>query len=299
MRLALRSTTHEKNHGGRLARRFALAASLAGLMAATGASNAGAVTIGQLGTPPSPNCEVIVDRVQPTVTSGNSYVLPNTGGIKEWTITSWSSSPPAAPAASNWKMKMFRQVTPGTFTAIAQDGPRTLTGGVLNTFPTNLQAESGDILGLNVIAPATPCGFVVAGDSYLRTGPGSDLANGASAAFGIAVAPRRLNIQAEATPTNTFELKKGKRNTKKGIGRVVAEDLKNPGELVLSGKGLKRLSKNVSASDDEVILKVRAKGSKRQRLQSSGKVKVKPKVEFTPNTGEPNTESKKLKLKKG
>ena len=277
------------------ARRLALVASAAGLALAAAAPGAGAaVTIGQLGTPPGANCEVLVDRVQPAVTGGNSYVLPSTGGVQEWTITSWSSSPPTGP--TTWKMKIFRQVVPGTFTAIAQDDPRTLAGGVLNTFPTSLQARAGDILGLNVIAGARPCSFVVTGDSYLRTGS-SDLTPGQAGSFPIATPNRRLNISAVAEATNTFDLKKGKRNTKKGIGRLVAEDLPNPGELVLRGKGLKKVSKNVSGSDDEVTLKVRAKGGKKRKLQSSGKVGAKPKVTFTPNEGEPNTESKKLKLK--
>jgi len=278
------------------ARRLALVASAAGLALAAAAPGAGAaVTIGQLGSPPSPNCAVLADRVQPTVTSGASYVLPSTGGVRNWTITSWSSSPPAGPTTT-WKMKIFRQVVPGTFTVVAQDDPRTLASGVLNTFPTSLEARTGDILGLNVIAGARPCGFVVAGDSYLRTGT-SDLQPGQAGTFPTAVLNRRLNITAVAEATNTFDLKKGKRNTKKGIGRLVAEDLPNPGELVLRGKGLKKVSKNVSGSDDEVTLKVRAKGGKKRKLQSSGKVGAKPKVTFTPNEGEPNTESKKLKLK--
>lgn len=299
MRLGRRSSMQRNVFRGRRARGFALAVSTAGLAIVVSAPSAGAaVTIGQLGTPPGATCDVLVDRVQPTVTSGASYVLPSTGGVQDWTITSWSSSPPATPATTAWKMKIFRQVTGATFTAVAQDGPRNLTGGVLNTFQTNVRAKPGDILGVNVIANATPCSFVQPGDSYLRTvGLGSDLANGASAAFGTTVANRRLNITAVATPTNTFELSKGKRNTKKGIGRLEVEDILNPGKLVVSGKGVKRVTETVNAGASE-ILKVAAKGNKRQRLNSSGKTTVKPKVTFTPTSGEAGTESKKVKLKK-
>jgi hypothetical protein len=108
---------------------------------------------------------------------------------------------------------------------------------------------------------------------------------------------RRLNISAVATPTSTFDLSKGKANKKKGIGKLEVEGILNPGELVLSGKGVRRVTETVTPGDDQV-LKVRAKGKKSNRLDSTGKTTVKPKVTFTPNTGEPNTESKKLKLKK-
>jgi len=284
---------------GRRARSLLLAVSLAGTALIANVPSAGAaITIGQLGTPPSPQvCEVLVDRVQPTVTSGNSYVLPSTGGVTDWTITSWSSNPPGPPATTAWKAKIFRQVAPGTFTVVAQDQVRNLTTGTLNTFTTALRAKPGDILGVNVIANAVPCSFVVTGDSYLRTGPGSDLANGASGAFPIATLNRRLNISAVATPTSTFDLSKGKANKKKGIGKLEVEDILNPGELVLSGKGVTRATENVNPGDDEV-LKVRAKGGKSKKLNSTGKTTLKPKVTFTPSTGEPNTESKKLKLKK-
>ncbi len=107
------------------------------------------------------------------------------------------------------------------------------------------------------------------------------------------------------TPTNSFGLGKVKRNENKGTATITVEDVPNPGELVLSGKGVKRASsaggaaiaKTVTAPGD-VKLKIRAKGNKKNLLNETGKIKVKPKITFTPTGGDPNTQSRKLKLTK-
>jgi hypothetical protein len=282
----------------RFVKGVALAAALAAVSLTASASSAGAaVTIGQLGTPPSPNCEEQVDRVQPAVTSGDSYVVPSTGGATEWNLTSWSTSPPAGDGFT-MTMKVFRPVNAATFTAVAHDGPRALTGGALNTFETNIAVKAGDVLGLNVpAAPAFPCGFVVAGDSYLRTGSGTDLADGLSAPFPTAVADRRLNIEAVVTPTNTFALGEVTRNKKKGTAALAIEALPNPGELTLSGAGLKTTTAT-AAAPGSVPLTVKARGNKKRKLKNKGKVNVAPDVTYTPTGGEPNTQSTTLKLKK-
>src|SRR5262245_37794851 len=82
---------------GRRSRRFrraclGVASALgAALLMSPAAPAPAAVTIGQL-APPNPSSETSADtdRAQPSVTSGNSYVVPATGGITAWTLTSWS-----------------------------------------------------------------------------------------------------------------------------------------------------------------------------------------------------------------
>lgn len=69
----------------------------------------------------------------------------------------------------------------------------------------------------------------------------------------------------------------------------------NPGELDLSGKGVKTAAKTVPTAD-EVKLKARAKGKKKTKLNETGKVKVKAKVKYTPTGGDPNKRSRKLEL---
>ena len=45
-------------------------------------------------------------------------------------------------------------------------------------------------------------------------------------------------------------------------------------------------------------MKVKSKGNKLELLNENGQVKVKPKVRFTPNGGDANTQRKKHKLRK-
>jgi hypothetical protein len=57
------------------------------------------------------------------------------------------------------------------------------------------------------------------------------------------------------------------------------------------------ISKTVSAPG-VVKLKIRAKGKQKAILNETGKVKVKPKITYTPTGGDPSTQSIKVKLKK-
>jgi hypothetical protein len=117
------------------------------------------------------------------------------------------------------------------------------------------------------------------------------------------VACRELCITAVIAPTNKFGLGKAKRNVKKGTARLPVTG-PNPGTLALAGKGVKaaRGGANVSATTltapGTVELRIKAKGKKRRTLEEAGKVKVKPKITFTPTGGDARTQSIKLKLKK-
>ncbi|MDP9188533.1 MAG: hypothetical protein M3O25_04720 [Actinomycetota bacterium] len=295
-----RNTPQTKTSERRLVKRFALAASLSALALTATASSAGAVTIGQLGAVTSPNpCSSQVDRVQPTVTSGTSYVVPSTGGVNAWTVRSWTTLPNAPGSV---KMKMYRPLGPGVFTAVAQDVTRTLSVGVLNTFQVNLAVRSGDVLGLNATTDY-PCSFVLPGDSYLRTATGvvSDLANGATGTFpeaviGSAPTGRRLDITADVTPTNTFKFGKISRNKNKGNATLTV-NVPNPGKLSVSGTGVVKGSKTADDPGD-FKLTISAKGKKKRALNDSGKVNVTPKISFTPTGGAAGEQSRKLKLRK-
>src|SRR5512147_260258 len=94
----------------RLLKRLALGFSLAAVTLAVGASPAAAsVTIGQLApSPPASETSADTDRAQPSVTAGNSYVVPATGGVTAWTLTSWSHNA-AADVGQELTMKVFRK----------------------------------------------------------------------------------------------------------------------------------------------------------------------------------------------
>jgi hypothetical protein len=279
--------------------RLALAGGLAALSLAGSASHAAAsVTLGQL----SPNPESVscvtsaVDFAQPTVTSGNPYVVPGAG-----TITSWSHNARSS-ANQTLTMKVFRKLAdPSTYMAVGHDGPRPLAASTLNTFPASVPVKPGDVLGLNRASPnITACFILVPGESYLFR-PGN-LADGASGAFSSA-SNQRPNISAEFVPSNAFTLGEAKHHKKKGTATLTV-DVPNPGELALSGNGVKTagvagaVAAKTVPTAGEVKLMIKAKGKKRRKLNEAGKVGVKPRVTYTPTGGDPSTQSRKLKLKK-
>ena len=96
-------------------------------------------------------------------------------------------------------------------------------------------------------------------------------------------------------PSNDFTLGKLKRNTDKGTAKLTVE-VPGAGELELGGKKVKARSKQVGAAG-EATLAVKAAGKAKEKLADLGKVKVKLEVTFTPTGGDPNTETKKGKLK--
>jgi hypothetical protein len=287
------------SRGRRLLKRFALAATLAALsLAASGSTASAAVTIGQTAPPSNLGCLSGYDWVQPTVTSGNSYVVPGSGGVTEWTVTSWTTHG-GPDSGLQMTMKMFRKVgEPARFQVVGHAGPQTVTpGGTAgNTFPANIAVKPGDVLGFYT-PTSNYCDFVTFGEQYLFSL--GDLADGAAAGFFV-FNNHRLNVSAVITPTSNFTLGKTKRNKKKGTATITVI-VPNPGELTASGKGVKasgaaEISKTVGAGGAKLV--IRAKGKKKAKLNETGKVKVKPTITYTPTGGDPSTQSIKVKLKK-
>ena len=172
----------------------ALVTGLATLLLLPGAASAAPVTIGQLapGTSPSANCVVSpFDSLQPTVTSGNTYVVPVGGAV----VTAWSTNA-AAGAGQMLKMKIFRPAGGDTYTVVGHDGPRALTPSTVNTFSTRIPVQPGDVLGENdVNASSVPnaCTFDVSGENNQERN--GDLADGMSGTF-FADTGTRQNVTA-------------------------------------------------------------------------------------------------------
>jgi hypothetical protein len=272
-------------------RRLALVVPLAALSLMASASPAPAsVTIGQLASPPSGTCTAGFDWVQRSVTSGNTYVVPALPPASALVITSWSHNANAT-AGQVLTMKVYRRVAGLVYMVVGHDGPRTLNGGALNTFPVTVPVKPGDLLGLHTGTGPTSCIIGNPGEPLFRNG---DLADGASGTFAAEFG--RLNITAVVAPSNAFTLGDLDRNRKKGTAKLTV-NVPNPGELDLSGKGLKKRDKSPGAAGD-VVLKIKAKKNKLDRLNENGKVKLKPKITFTPTGGDPSTQSRKLRLRK-
>jgi Ca2+-binding RTX toxin-like protein len=180
------------------------AAALVLLTLAAGASPAGAaVTIGQLdpSIPPAmSSCSGVVPQAmaQPSVTSGNSYVVPAT--VRQGAITSWTHNAFGA-ATQPVTMKVFRLVAGTTYRVVGHDGPRTLSGPGLITFAgISVPVQAGDVLGLNAGTGSgfVQCMFVATGDTMLYANP-SDAADGQDVTF-TTIPDRRPNISAVVEP---------------------------------------------------------------------------------------------------
>jgi hypothetical protein len=273
------------------------AACLTSAALALGASSASAVTIGQLApdVPPEESCfGGPFDVLQPTVTSGNGYVVPSTGGVTNWTLTSWSTNNRGM-TGDIMGLKLFRKVgDPDIYKVVGHEGPHSLASGI-NTFSAHLQVQAGDVLGAH--SGGGDCAFDAPGNTILFL-QDTDLPDGGQRQFDSDV-PFLLNETAEVTPVNDFSLSALK--AKKNGTAVVTLSLPNPGDLAVSGKGLKGSVSAVSSTAvnaGTVNLVIRAKGKKKRKLARKGKVKVTPTISYTPTGGTASSQTTKVKLRR-
>ena len=107
-------------------------------------------------------------------------------------------------------------------------------------------------------------------------------------------------------PSNDFSFGKLKRNKKRGTAKLPVE-VPGPGEVELAKtKKVKPDTEQLKAAAAataqeggiEAKLTIKPKGKAKKKLNRKGKAKVKAKVTYTPDGGEPNTQSKRVGLKK-
>jgi hypothetical protein len=179
---------------------------------------------------------------------------------------------------------------------VGRDGPEPVPANLTTTFPASIAVKAGDVLGITGAGgPNIACAFLGEPGEYGYRE--SNLADGAFGDFDL-LPNSRLNVTAVLDPASAFTVGKAKRNRKRGTATVTVT-VPNPGELSVSGKGVRgtgaaAISKVVAAG--AVKLTIRAKGKARRKLSQEGKVKVKPKITFTPTSGDPRTQARKLKL---
>jgi hypothetical protein len=292
-----------------------LAITVLGLTLTSSPAGAATVTIGVFNPFPGATATCTNnphDYLQPTVNSGPSFVVPP-GGAR---ITSWSTNAGTAGAGSGQQeeMKIFRKVgDPTTYQVIGHDGPRLLATG-LNTFPTNIAVQPGDVLGLNDVnaSMAAPevCLVAVSGETYLFSSGNLNEGDPAKA-FAVGGPNSRLSIQAvvelapgvKPTGASAFSFGKVKDNKKKGTATITV-NVPGPGTVDLAGKGVKNqrsggavASKVVSAAGPVQLL-VKPKGKVKHKLAKKGKAKVKVSVTYTPSGGNAATQSERVKLVK-
>ena len=279
----------------------AIALTVAVLAAAAPEATA-SVTVGMVApTTPTASCSGDFDLVQesPDV----SYVIPQ--GVASPVITSWSTN--AAPGSGQQvALKVFEKVAdPEVFRQVGHDGPRTLTGGALNTFNSDLPVKPGDFLGLGFQSASAPngCLFGSAIGNWSRIGYLND---GETSQVGEFHAETGfVNVSAVIEPSHHFTIGSIRRNRRKGTARLNVT-VPGPGALALSGKGVRAqqasgrgplAAKTVSAAGTVKLL-VKAKGRKRAQLNDTGRVKLKVSITYGPTGGTPETQKRKLKLRK-
>jgi hypothetical protein len=278
-----------------LSRRLALAVALVLAPLALATPARASVTIGQVADPAATaSCIDGNDWLQPTVKSGNSFLVPGAG-----TITSWTTSLAPGPG-TQMTMKIFRAVSgpANTYRVVGHAGPQTIPSmGTVGNFPANIPVQPGDVLGLNT-PTSDYCMIPITGENYLAAP--FDLADGAQQTF-TALQDDRLSIAAIFAPTNTFALTGTQRNKKRGTATLTL-NLPNPGELIGAGQGAQVASAGAHASKPlpagPATLLVKPAGKKKRKLNATGGVKVTVFITYTPSGGDPGTESLKVKLKK-
>jgi len=96
---------------------------------------------------------------------------------------------------------------------------------------------------------------------------------------------------------NQFEFGKVKKNKKKGTAKLTV-NVPCPGELDLAKTKKVKADDEVAEDEGDEKLTVKPRRKAKKRLNKKGKAKVKAEVTYTPDGGDPSTQTKKLKLKK-
>jgi hypothetical protein len=148
---------------------------------------------------------------------------------------------------------------------------------------------SGSASGLNPATGTltyTPDSGFTGFDSftYTATGPGG------------AAEEATVSVFVGPEPSNIFRIVSVKPNAKQGTATITLE-VPGPGELKLSGKGLKKASKQADARG-KVKLTAKPTGKLAKKLKKRGKAAAKAKLAYTPEAGEPSRQSATVRFKR-
>lgn len=130
-----------------------VAAALVGCLSLVLAASAGAATttIGQ--TTGATTCGSFgYSEAETSTGAAPAYAVPAGDGL----ITSWST---LASSDTNdvVQLRVYRATsTPGEYLVVADSAPEALTPSVVNTFPTHVVVEPGDVIGINIVAGTGP-----------------------------------------------------------------------------------------------------------------------------------------------
>jgi Ca2+-binding RTX toxin-like protein len=95
--------------------------------------------------------------------------------------------------------------------------------------------------------------------------------------------------------SNDFTFGKVKKNKKKGTAKLTVT-VPGPGDLELGKSKRVKGAEKRAAAEGDVKMKLKPKGSAKQRLADDGKARVKGVVTYTPDGGDPKTKTKRVTL---
>jgi Ca2+-binding RTX toxin-like protein len=161
-------------------------------------SASAAAQVGETGSPPL-SCgggSPAQSLVQSASGHSPSYLVPTGGGV----ITSWSHQAHASPGTS-MRLKLYRPTAnPFVFITEGESSFESVTAGVLNSFPTRLTAQEGQVLGFSVMAGSNGCVFDSGDVADEFRGILGDPPVGSAATFSGATGGLRVNISALLEP---------------------------------------------------------------------------------------------------
>ena len=133
--------------------RLLLASLAVGAVALPASASAG-VTLGATGGDGAADCPPDFTWAQDSTAVGSpAYVVPAGGGV----ITSWSHDRGPAAATAQVRLKVFRKTAPNTYLTVGQSDFETLAAAGVNSFPTRVEVQGGDILGFRFTASPISC----------------------------------------------------------------------------------------------------------------------------------------------
>jgi Tol biopolymer transport system component len=144
-----------------------------------------------------------------------------------------------------------------------------------------------DILDLPATITYTPNNRFIGTDSF-------SIRSFDQVAFGDRAGTVTVNVLA---PPNDFSFGLVKKNKRKGTAKL-SVNVPGPGEVALAQTGKLKADVQRSAGAGGVVLSLKPRGKAKRKLVKKGSTKVLAQVTFTPDNGRPNTQSKRLKLKR-
>jgi hypothetical protein len=198
-------------------------------------------------------------------------------------------------------LRIIRPLGRGLFTGAGTSPSVTPPIHATTSYGVQLLIQIGDYIGLDCcdLGVFEQGEFFVTGAGAVRNEWQPGLADGAPGRAPLRTNPYEIALNAEINPTSTFTLGAGTRNKNKGTATITA-NVPNPGELTVSGRGVKVANAAVTSKQirapGTVRLLIKAKGRKKRKLNSTGKVKVRPEITYIPSGGGLNTQSMKVRL---